>query len=83
MHNDNSVIVRSLCIGQYNFLKFNVIFTSHLQAELDTEEYIFLEEGDLLGFLFKNGGRGGVGYNFDPGMEDKLQVNTPQLLYCK
>ena len=46
------------------------------QAELGSGDYIFVEEGDRLGFLFMDGSRA-VGYNFDPSMTTNIQVIKP------
>ena len=46
------------------------------QAELGSGDYIFVEEGDRLGFLFMDGSRA-VGYNFDPSMTTNIQVIWP------
>ena len=44
-----------------------------IQADLGSGDYIFVEEGDRLGFLFMDGSRA-VGYNFDPEMTSNIQV---------
>ena len=47
----------------------------HFQAVLGPGDYIFVEEGDRLGFMFMDGSRA-VGYNFDPSMTQDIQVKT-------